>query len=82
MGNNAPQRDTITFLGTAGARFMVTRQLAASGGLWLNLGGTEILVDPGPGSIVQSTKRKLRANKLSGWEMFKMRMKKLLGMKV
>ena len=57
--------NTITFLGTAGARFMVSRQLAASGGLWLNLGGTEILIDPGPGSIVQSTKRKLDAEKLS-----------------
>jgi len=57
--------NTITFLGTAGARFMVTRQLAASGGLWLNLGGTEILVDPGPGTLVQSVRRKLNAEKLS-----------------
>ncbi len=65
MNNNNPPADTITFLGTAGARFMVTKQLAASGGLWLNLGGTEILVDPGPGSLVQSTKRKLKADKLS-----------------
>ena len=65
MRNDNLSVDTITFLGTAGARFMVTRQLAASGGLWLNLSGTEILVDPGPGSIVQSTKRKLRADKLS-----------------
>ena len=65
MGNKEPAGDTITFLGTAGARFMVTKQLTASGGLWLSLNGTEILVDPGPGSIVQSTKRKLRADKLS-----------------
>jgi ribonuclease BN (tRNA processing enzyme) len=65
MSNNNLPTDTITFLGTAGARFMVTKQLAASGGLWLNLNGTEILVDPGPGSIVQSTKRKLKAEKLS-----------------
>jgi ribonuclease BN (tRNA processing enzyme) len=65
MSNDNPPSDTITFLGTAGARFMVTRQLAASGGLWLSLSGTEILVDPGPGSIVQSTKRKLKADKLS-----------------
>ena len=65
MTNDNLSVDTITFLGTAGARFMVARQLAASGGLWLNLSGTEILVDPGPGSIVQSTKRKLRADKLS-----------------
>jgi ribonuclease BN (tRNA processing enzyme) len=57
--------DTITFLGTAGARFMVSRQLAASGGIWLNLSGTQILLDPGPGSIVQATKRKLDAEKLS-----------------
>jgi ribonuclease BN (tRNA processing enzyme) len=57
--------DTITFLGTAGARFVVTSQLLASGGMWLNLAGTEILLDPGPGCLVQSTKRKLRAYKLS-----------------
>lgn len=44
---------------------MVANQILASGGLWLNLSGTEILVDPGPGCIVQSTKRKLRADKLS-----------------
>jgi len=56
--------DTITFLGTAGARIMVATQILASGGLWLNLGGSEILLDPGPGCIVQSSKRKLRADKL------------------
>ncbi len=57
--------DTITFLGTAGARFMVSKQITASGGMWLDLSGTQILVDPGPGSLVQSTKRKLNAEKLS-----------------
>ena len=65
MKNPDSSTDTITFLGTAGARFMVSRQLAASGGLWLNLKGTEILIDPGPGCIVQSTRRKLNAEKLS-----------------
>ncbi len=44
---------------------MVINQFLASGGLWLNLDGTEILIDPGPGCIVQSTKRKLKADKLS-----------------
>jgi len=44
---------------------MVATQILASGGLWLSLNGTEILVDPGPGCIVQSTKRKLRADRLS-----------------
>lgn len=44
---------------------MIISQILASGGLWLNLGGTEILVDPGPGCIVQTTKRKLKADKLS-----------------
>jgi len=56
--------DTITFLGTAGARFVVTKQFLASGGAWLNLGGTQILLDPGPGCLVQSVKRKLDALKL------------------
>jgi ribonuclease BN (tRNA processing enzyme) len=61
---NSPARDTITFLGTAGARFMVSRQLAASGGIWLSINGTEALLDPGPGSIVQCARRKLDAEKL------------------
>lgn len=44
---------------------MVISQFLASGGLWLNLNDTEILIDPGPGCIVQATKRKLKAEKLS-----------------
>ena len=56
--------DTLTFLGTAGARVMVANQILASGGLWFDLGGTEILLDPGPGTLVQAAKRKLKATKL------------------
>jgi ribonuclease BN (tRNA processing enzyme) len=56
--------NTITFLGTAGARVMVANQHQASGGFWLNLEGNEILVDPGPGCIVQSTRRNLKAERL------------------
>ncbi len=52
------------FLGTAGARFVVTRQLLASAGAWLNFGGTEILLDPGPGCLVHSVRRKLDASRL------------------
>ncbi len=44
---------------------MIITQILASGGLWLNLSGTEILIDPGPGCIVQTNKRKLKAEKLS-----------------
>jgi ribonuclease BN (tRNA processing enzyme) len=56
--------DTITFLGTAGARFVVARQLLASGGAWLSLGNTQILLDPGPGCLVQVARRKLDPKKL------------------
>jgi ribonuclease BN (tRNA processing enzyme) len=56
--------DVITFLGTAGARFVVTRQFLASGGAWLSLGDTQLLLDPGPGCLVQATKRKFQPSKL------------------
>ena len=56
--------DTITFLGTAGARFVVASQFLASGGAWLSLGGTQILFDPGPGCLVQAAKRKFNSTKL------------------
>lgn len=65
MEKESPPENTIIFLGSGGARMMITTQVLASGGIWLSLGGTELLLDPGPGSIVQSTKRKLRANNLS-----------------
>ena len=57
-------KNILTFLGTAGARFMVSKQLAASGGMWLDLNGTQMLIDPGPGAIVQVNKRKLNPVKL------------------
>jgi ribonuclease BN (tRNA processing enzyme) len=65
MDNENQSNETITFLGTGGARFMIISQLLASGGLWFNLDGTQILMDPGPGSIVQVTKRKLNPENLS-----------------
>ena len=44
---------------------MMYNQFLSTGGFWLDLNGTEILIDPGPGSIVHSTKRKLKAENLS-----------------
>jgi phosphoribosyl 1,2-cyclic phosphodiesterase len=44
-------------MGTAGARFMVARQVAASGGLFLEEGDTRLALDPGPGAIVQYAQR-------------------------
>jgi phosphoribosyl 1,2-cyclic phosphodiesterase len=60
--------NTIKFLGTAGARFVVTKQLRASGGLWLSLDDTNILIDPGPGSLVRclSSRPKLNPQDLDG----------------
>ena len=46
-------------MGTAGARFMVAKQLAASGGLFIEDGQTRLSLDPGPGAIVQYAKREI-----------------------
>ena len=54
----------LTFMGTAGARFMVAKQLAASGGLFIEEGDTRLSLDPGPGAIVQYNKRKVDLTKL------------------
>ena len=51
-------------MGTAGARFMVAKQLAASGGLYIEEGNTRISLDPGPGAIVQYAKRKVDLTRL------------------
>ena len=58
----------IKFLGTAGARFVVMKQLRASGGMWITLDDTDILVDPGPGCLVRclSSRPKLNPEDLDG----------------
>jgi len=58
----------IKFLGTAGARFVVMSQLRNSGGLWITLDDTNVLVDPGPGSLVRclSSRPKLNPRDLDG----------------
>jgi len=61
----AELKDTITFLGTGGARFTIAKQLLASGGAWMNLGGVQILMDPGPGSLVYAIKHSCDPTKLN-----------------
>ncbi|MHB8442540.1 MAG: MBL fold metallo-hydrolase [Candidatus Tyrphobacter sp.] len=45
---------SILFLGSGGARFVVARQLRASGGMWMRFGQTQLHVDPGPGALVRA----------------------------
>lgn len=56
----------LKFLGTAGARFVVSKQLRASGGLWMCLDSVNFLVDPGPGALVRclNSKPKLDPSQL------------------
>lgn len=60
--------DWIKFLGTAGARYAVTQQLRKSGGIWVSLNETQLLIDPGPGSLVRclSSKPVMHPNRLDG----------------
>ncbi len=53
-------------MGTAGARFMVAKQLAASGGLYLEEGSTRLACDPGPGAVVQYARRQVDLTDLDG----------------
>jgi phosphoribosyl 1,2-cyclic phosphodiesterase len=45
---------SVLFLGSGGARFVVARQLRASGGMWLRFGQTQLHIDPGPGALVRA----------------------------
>jgi ribonuclease BN (tRNA processing enzyme) len=53
---------SLKFLGTAGARFAMLRQIRASGGLWLKCKDTNLLIDPGPGSLVRALKSRPKLN--------------------
>jgi phosphoribosyl 1,2-cyclic phosphodiesterase len=58
----------IKFIGTAGARFVVMKQLRSSGGVWLSSGKTNLYLDPGPGALVRclGSKPKLDPSVLDG----------------
>ena len=58
----------IKFLGTAGARFVMIEQLRASGGIWISSGSDNLILDPGPGSLVRAleSRPKLDPTKLTG----------------
>lgn len=45
--------DWIRFLGTAGARFAVSKQLRSSAGTWCFIQGVNFLIDPGPGTLTR-----------------------------
>lgn len=51
-----PDGNYIKFLGTAGARFAVAKQLRSSAGTFLYLDGQRILLDAGPGTLVRCAK--------------------------
>ena len=58
--------DSIKFLGTAGGRFVVATQRRYSAGTWLSLSGQNIMLDPGPGTLVRcwASRPKLDPRKL------------------
>lgn len=45
--------DRIVFLGTGGARYVIAKQLRATGGMLFRVGGGNVLVDPGPESLLR-----------------------------
>jgi ribonuclease BN (tRNA processing enzyme) len=57
----------IKFLGTAGARFVMIKQVRASAGIWFSINETNFIVDPGPGTIVRinKTRPKLPLDKIN-----------------
>jgi ribonuclease BN (tRNA processing enzyme) len=58
----------IKFLGTGGARFVASRQIRATGGIWLHYRDTDLYIDPGPGAIVKlhASKEKFNPVDLDG----------------
>ncbi len=56
----------ITFLGTAGGRFVMLTQLCASGGFILEMDQEMLHIDPGPGALVRAKQYKVKLRKLTG----------------
>lgn len=62
------ENDYIKFLGTAGSRFVVAKQLRSSAGVFIKYHGSNIILDPGPGTLVKcaASKPLIDVTKLGG----------------
>ncbi|MBW6462319.1 MAG: MBL fold metallo-hydrolase [DPANN group archaeon] len=49
----------IQFLGTAGGRTSVSKQLRTSGGIYIETSGKKLYLDPGPGALIHSRKNNI-----------------------
>jgi len=54
----------IIFLGTGGGRFVVFKQIRATGGIWIEVDNKNILIDPGPSSLLRILKSRRKLNPL------------------
>ena len=58
--------DTIRFVGTGGGRMATTTKLRKTAGIYLELNGARMYLDPGPGALVHARAEKLPLEKLDG----------------
>lgn len=56
----------ITFLGSGGARIMLSTQLLATGGMIISLDNTLFSLDPGPGALINLLKYNIKPTDLHG----------------
>jgi ribonuclease BN (tRNA processing enzyme) len=59
-------KNRIIFLGTGGGKNVMFTQFRKTGGIFIELDNTKLIIDPGPGSLVYSQKLKLNPGKLDG----------------
>ncbi len=55
----------MVFLGTGGGRFVITKQLRATGGMILELDGQVIHLDPGPGALVRAKEQNVDLSRVT-----------------
>ena len=56
----------IIFLGSGGARIMLSTQILATGGMIISLDGTNFSLDPGPGALLNILKHNIKPTDLHG----------------
>ncbi|WP_457567236.1 MBL fold metallo-hydrolase [Desulfurobacterium sp.] len=58
-------KNKLVFLGTAGARYASFGLIRQAGGMWLNVEGTNVHIDPGPGAFIYTHRKGLNPHWLS-----------------
>ncbi len=66
MSKKKRYKNSLIFLGTGGGKNVMARQARRTGGIYIEMSGVKLVIDPGPGCLVHAISKKLKPETWDG----------------